>query len=1065
MISRPDPRRILPVLLLLPVAAWVVWMLVLRPPHGVLDASAPEGGSLQGAAIRTAARLQREWLAADVGPAPHAGEVARYHRLRHALQDPATRGAAEEELFERWRERPDHFLWIETAVVNYRLLERKDRYVALRRLAAGEDSTSAVARYVQGRRGHGRSADARRSYELAVRRQHDLDPLQRLWLHLRLADLESLAGRHRQASRRLLDLLPEAWDQGGPPLAALWWRRLAGFARQDDRLEDAMLAATAAIACAEAAADPSLTIEARLEVGHVHEARLEYPSARRVYEDCLQAATALGLVHLQRRSVNFLGLVHSMQGDLEAELAAVGASLDLARRTDDREAVLRSTVALANCQRRLGRLAEARALLEDAEALHAGRGDAGSRHFLLDTVWQLYFLQIGDYAAADSLLGLQGDDAARLEPVVALIEQGLGAGRPDLAYRGLERAERILAGPLAGKVSYEERLALSVAAARFLARQGEFRLAEQELQRAAAVLAGNDLPEWRWEIDRAAGALARLAGDLDRAEECFARCLQVAGRIGDPYREQRSRVLLGQVLIERGRGAEAADLFRTAREAPEYWPRLAAALYLGLAAARQADHQAALAHLAAADSLLRPDAPGDLLARLRLEQGKALAALQRPREALAFLRAADPGTPAGAARPQREALLAFDAEVRRERAESLIGLLHDAPDLAGPDGPAAEALALAAGLRWRVGPDRGVTQPMWASPTPPLRPGSPVLATFLGRRRCFAWLGTPAGWTMWELPAAPALRDMARAVIADREAFGRRASVGPARALAEALLGPVAPHWRQGEVLHLVADGILAGLPWAALPLPAPDGRQRGLLVDHGPLAHLASLDPALDRRGHADGPLLALGLDGWAGPGHGDAPILRHAEAEARQVAALWPSGRATLLLGEQAGWPAVRSLDLRRFSAIHIATHATVAQGLPGATTLRLASAGGATPLTLPEIAELDLAADLVYLSCCEAADPTWDTASALNSFTRAFMQAGAAAVIAPTTRVEDEAARRLALRFYTHARGGASLPEALRRAQRDLKQTAGHLGHPAAWAFYGCYLAGPAGGPATP
>jgi len=56
MNSRPDPRRILPVLLLLPVAAVALWMLILRPSRSVLDA---------GAEIRTAARLQREWHDGD----------------------------------------------------------------------------------------------------------------------------------------------------------------------------------------------------------------------------------------------------------------------------------------------------------------------------------------------------------------------------------------------------------------------------------------------------------------------------------------------------------------------------------------------------------------------------------------------------------------------------------------------------------------------------------------------------------------------------------------------------------------------------------------------------------------------------------------------------------------------------------------------------------------------------------------------------------------------------------------------------------------------------------------
>jgi CHAT domain-containing protein len=67
------------------------------------------------------------------------------------------------------------------------------------------------------------------------------------------------------------------------------------------------------------------------------------------------------------------------------------------------------------------------------------------------------------------------------------------------------------------------------------------------------------------------------------------------------------------------------------------------------------------------------------------------------------------------------------------------------------------------------------------------------------------------------------------------------------------------------------------------------------------------------------------------------------------------------------------------------------------------------------------------------------------------RSFLAAGAHAVIAPSTRIEDEAARQLAGRFYGHWLEGLSVEAALRRAQLDLRDGGARWAHPYYWAFY--------------
>jgi CHAT domain-containing protein len=57
----------------------------------------------------------------------------------------------------------------------------------------------------------------------------------------------------------------------------------------------------------------------------------------------------------------------------------------------------------------------------------------------------------------------------------------------------------------------------------------------------------------------------------------------------------------------------------------------------------------------------------------------------------------------------------------------------------------------------------------------------------------------------------------------------------------------------------------------------------------------------------------------------------------------------------------------------------------------------------------------------------------------------------VVAPSTRIEDEAARHLAGRFYKYWLDGLDVEAALRRAQFDLRDGDQRWAHPYYWAFY--------------
>ncbi|HMB70524.1 MAG TPA: CHAT domain-containing protein, partial [bacterium] len=277
---------------------------------------------------------------------------------------------------------------------------------------------------------------------------------------------------------------------------------------------------------------------------------------------------------------------------------------------------------------------------------------------------------------------------------------------------------------------------------------------------------------------------------------------------------------------------------------------------------------------------------------------------------------------------------------------------------------------------------------------------------------------------------------------------------GDIEALTE-ILGGAIPR-AAGMELIIVPDGPLYSVPWAALS----SGDETW--IDPGPIsiADAPVVREAEDRgRPVRDLRLLALGVDGSPPARAAGLPALRSAEREAQEVSARWPRGNVTLSVGASAGRSAFLGDQLSEYDVIHIASHAQAFQGLVDQTTLFVAGATDA-PVTASEIRRLPLNAELVFLSCCEAAGGIRrGVGPAHAGLARSFLEAGARHVIASGIRVDDDAARELAVRFYEHWLDGVEISDALRMAQLDLRE--GRWAHPYYWAFYQVISAYPPGG----
>jgi CHAT domain-containing protein/lipopolysaccharide biosynthesis regulator YciM len=175
----------------------------------------------------------------------------------------------------------------------------------------------------------------------------------------------------------------------------------------------------------------------------------------------------------------------------------------------------------------------------------------------------------------------------------------------------------------------------------------------------------------------------------------------------------------------------------------------------------------------------------------------------------------------------------------------------------------------------------------------------------------------------------------------------------------------------------------------------------------------------------------------------------LPFSEIEANQVASLY---RTTALVGAEATETAVKS-QLTQYRVIHLSTHGILNQKLVGESAIVLAAGGGNDGyLTVDEILDLKLNADLVVLSACDTGrgDIKGDGVVGLS---RALMTAGTRSLIVSLWSVDDRSTSELMQEFYRQWRPGTkSKAVALRAAMLAVREQ-----YPAPYHWAGMTLMG--------
>ncbi|HUR80552.1 MAG TPA: CHAT domain-containing protein [Thermoanaerobaculia bacterium] len=249
--------------------------------------------------------------------------------------------------------------------------------------------------------------------------------------------------------------------------------------------------------------------------------------------------------------------------------------------------------------------------------------------------------------------------------------------------------------------------------------------------------------------------------------------------------------------------------------------------------------------------------------------------------------------------------------------------------------------------------------------------------------------------------------------------------------LHRALIAPVQSRLASAGELIVVPDRELHSLPFAVLF----DGER--YLLENYAIRYAPSAARA-DDAPQALTPAVAIADPaGWT--------PLPFSRTEAEQVRAIYGGA---LVAGADA--TRARFLSLLQSSAlVHYAGHADSDAATSGALLLAK-STNDSGLLAASEIARLSLHAHpLVVLSACGTLRGEDRHVAGMPTLARAFLTAGARAVVGTQWEVDDDLATPLFLRFHQELHAGQAPARALRAAQMAMLQTSDpRFRHPAAW-----------------
>lgn len=550
-------------------------------------------------------------------------------------------------------------------------------------------------------------------------------------------------------------------------------------------------------------------------------------------------------------------------------------------------------------------------------------------------------------------------------------------------------------------------------------RVGDRARAAQVLDEAIAVADRAEVREIRWTARLLAAIDARDA-DTRRADRLFDEALAVL--------EQEAR---DRAVDDVRAGSFAQEIARTENPYDRYVDFLLASGQPEHAffVAERERARVLLDTLSAAHDALKRDAPAQFSADERRVLGRiraAQAVLRTPR--LAQARSAE--------------LLAEIEGAETELSELRVRLALDRPALAHARYP---TLLQAADVQKSL-----------------LAADETLVSFYLGRDRSAAWIVGRDAVTIVSLPPRQEVERTVRDALLQLKDPAAD-DTAPIAALSAALaVDRIAAAVRSPRLI-VVPHGVLYDVPFEALR----DGTGRTIVerfaVSYAPSASTLAILRGAARPTRQDSTVIAVAdpvvsVSGTATARQIDLQHVGllsrvpHSADEVRAIAALFGS-RVRVLERGRARRAELLHSGLEHARIIHFATHGLVDEAHPERSGLVLT----ADPpnddglLQARDIYGLHVDADLVTLSACETALGQNVTGEGMIGLTRAFLYAGAGAVVASLWDIDDASTARLMQRFYANIGHGEPIDAALQHAKIEFIHGGGATARPFHWAAF--------------
>ena len=739
-------------------------------------------------------------------------------------------------------------------------------------------------------------------------------------------------------------------------------------------------------------------------------------------------------------------------GRLKESMAANEQALALMKQAGFTVEMARVYQSQARAYMLLGRYTDALALLDKARELFVGDGRQRDA-MLLELYISDCLLQLRRFpdvlekcqAVRQHFQKLDAD----FEGGQAILNEAIaaaGLGQTERAFASLAEAREIFAG--LGSDVWAANTDLETAV--LLRQVGRYEASLARAEAAERVYAQRGLSIKQAYAQLAAAHTAVEMGELERADKLIASALAISQEDALPSLTFQARALQGRLAAARQESGAARDAYDQAIAELE---RLRGQLMMEYRAEFLTDKQAVY----------------EEMVQLHLADGEAAKALHyveraKSRALLDLITyRVDLGIRARA--PEDEPLAARLTALRRER-DRLYHRWHsdDKPDDASGhwnDADRHQLQAAALALEKQItetwhrllirNADYAQNAAMWQvqieDVQPELAEDTAVLEYFVARGGLLLFVVTREAVRVVPLPGAAArlphwlnLLRLNNHTVARSQAAQRPYLVQNAQALLrklhQLLLRPALPHLAGKKRLIVVPHGLLHYLPFPALY----DGERylaQDFEVSYLPSSSLLRYYRQVD-----------TAVSGMAVLGHSQAGKLPYALEEAARVAAL---GQGELYLEDEAT-AAILTTRAAGKRYIHLAAHGEFRADNALFSGISLADGW----LTTLDVFNLRFNASLVTLSACDTGRNVISGGDELLGLMRAFLAAGAAALLLTLWAVDDRSTAVLMADFYRDLLASSGKGAALRQAQCRLIQSGpDQYAHPYFWAPF--YLVG--------